>query len=150
MSVFWGFRKINDQTGVGKAEAGVSLLEVVVALVLTLLLVESLLQLMLTGINGIGRSGQITTACTYVESLLEEMKVHPEILNGLPEQTTVDAADLPFSVPAPAGVEVYISLAPLDGGSALCQVRLKVLSTRGSRQWEEILIGLVPTPANQK
>ncbi len=147
MSGYLISKKNSVRAGVRTSEAGVSLLEVMVAMVLTLLLIESLLQLMLVGMNGIALAGQRTTACAYADSLLEEMKARPEMLNGLSEHAIVRAVDLPFSVPIPPGVETYIRLAPLDGLSTLYEVQLKVISTRGSRQWEENLIGLVPAPA---
>ncbi len=148
MSGFWFFKKTNGRAEIETNEAGVSLLEVMVSLVLTLLLVESLLPLLLTAVNGIEMAGERTTACTYADSLLEEMKACPQLLNGINNNAWVRTEDLAFSVPVPAGIEAYIILAPLPGLSSICQVRLKVLSTRGSRSWEENLLGLVPAPVD--
>ena len=150
MVKIWILKKNKALTGIETAEAGTSLLEVMIALVLTLLIVESLLPLMLVGTKGIGLAGQRTTACTYADSLLEELKVRPELLSGLTEDVDVGAAELPFSVPIPSGVEAYICWVPLDGLRSLCEVRVKVVSTRGSRQWEEDLVGIVLTPTEQE
>lgn len=149
MSGFWIMAKNNRRAGIETNEDGVSLLEVMVALVLILLLVESLLPLLLTGMNGIGLAGERTAACTYADSLLEEMKVRPELLDGLDEQEWAGAEDLAFSVTSPAGMEACISMAPVEGAISLYQVRIKVLSTGGNRSWEENLLGFVPAPVDQ-
>ena len=150
MSGMWILVKNCRRAGIEANEAWVSLPEVLVSLVLTLLLAESLLPLLLTGMQGIRLAGDRTAACTYADSLLEEMKVRPELLIGINENEWVLAEDLQFSVTSPADMEASISLAPLEGASSLCQARLKVSSTGGSRSWEENLLGLVPMPADQE
>lgn len=147
MSDFWMKKKRNCHTGLTVDADGGVLLEVLVALVLTLLLLESFVELLLVGMNGIALAGQRTTACTYADSLLEEMKARPELLNDMAMHNTMPASDLSFSMPQPQDVRAYICLAPIDGISTLCQVRMKVISTKGNKQWEENLVGVVRTPA---
>lgn len=132
-----------------RRDAGGAMVEVLVAFVLTLLLMESLLQLLLMGMNGIVLAGGKTTACTYAESLLEEMKVRPELLNGLEENETVPAAELAFSITAPEGNEAYLRLITIDSMPTLCQVKLQVYCKKGSRQWQENLVGVVLKPSVQ-
>lgn len=123
--------------------AGGSLLEVLASLTLILLVLTGILPVMLAGINSVQMAGQRTTACTYAESLLEELKMQPEWLQGRPMNIWIQADALPFTVPDQSGLEACISLSALDGGRALYQVNVRVAGTRGEVQWEENLIGIV-------
>jgi len=125
---------------------GSALLEVILSLFLSLLLIEILLQLTLMGITNIVNAGQRTIACTYADSLLEEMKARPDLLQGVSLNTSVPASDLAFFVSVPANMQAEIQLLPLEGTEILCQVHVKVVSTEESSIWEEKLIGLIPSP----
>lgn len=128
---------------------GGAMLEVILAMILSLLLIESVLQLTLVGINNIVNAGQGTTACTCADSLLEEMKARPDLLQGVSLNTAVPASDLDFFVPVPADMQAEIQLLPLERTDALCQVRVKVVSSKGSSSWEEKLISVIPSPQFQ-
>lgn len=128
------------------AEDGLILLEVVVSLALTLVLIGGLLNLLLLGINNVSRGGGRTAACIYASSLLEEMKARPELLAGIVELGQVRADSLPFLQSHPPGVEAEIHFKPLEGTQRLYVVNVKVLTTGGSSQWEECLVGVVPSP----
>ncbi len=128
------------------AEGGLALLEVVVSLALTLILIGGLLNLLLLGVNNVSRGGGRTTACIYASSLLEAMKAHPELLAGVVGAEQVNADSIPFLQPPPPGVEAEIIFKPLEGAQHLYVVNVKILTTRGSSQWEECLVGVVPAP----
>jgi hypothetical protein len=127
-------------------ENGISLLEVVVSLALTLVLVGGLVNLLMLGVNNVSRGGGRTAACIYASSLLEEMKARPEILTGVVESGQVKADSLPFLQSHPPGVEAEIEFKPLEGTQRLYVVNVKVLMTGGNNQWEEGLVGVVPAP----
>jgi len=150
MSDIWFRMTKHDRNKICRNNTGGAMLEVIIALVLSLLLIESLLQLTLVGINNIVNAGQRTTACTYADSLLEEMKARPELLSGVLINTTFPASDLDFSVPEPPNIKAYIQLLPLDEVDTLCDVNVKVVSTKGSKSLEENLISLIPKPHDQE
>ncbi len=141
----------NDQPGwklrqnICKNE-GVTLLEVLVSLVVSLVLIGGAFNLFLFGVNNISRGGGKTTACLYASSLLEEMKARPEILAGVVESGWVQADSMPFLQSHPPGVEAEIDFKPLEGAEQLYIVNLKVLTTGGSREWEEYLVGVIQAP----
>ena len=127
-------------------EAGFTLVEVVVSLALTLVLITGLLNLLLLGANSVSQGKGRTAACVYAVSLLEEMKARPELLAGVALAGPVKADSMPFIQSHPPGVEAEIDFKPLEGAQQLYVVNLKVLTTGGSRQWEECLVGIVRVP----
>jgi len=127
-------------------EAGFTLVEVVVSLALTLVLITGLLNLLLLGVNSVSQGKGRTAACVYAVSLLEEMKSRPELLAGVALPGPVKADSMPFIQSHPPGVEAEIDFKPLAGTQQLYVVNLKVLTTGGSRQWEECLVGIVRVP----
>lgn len=127
-------------------EGGITLLEVVVSLALTVVLMGGLLNLLLLGINNVSRGGERTAACIYASSLLEEMKARPELLAGVVESGQVKADSLPFLQSHPSEFEAKIEFKSLEGAQRLYVVNLKVLTTGGDGQWEECLVGIVPVP----
>ncbi|HBQ26859.1 MAG TPA: hypothetical protein DD791_10740 [Syntrophomonas sp.] len=136
----WQGRRLRNK------EDGISLLEVVVSLALTLVLVGGLLNLLMLGVNNVSRGGGRTATCIYASSLLEEMKARPELLAGVVDLGTVRADSLPFLQSHPPGAEAMIEFKPLEGAQRLCVVNVKVLTTGGNHQWEECLVGVVPVP----
>jgi len=127
-------------------EGGLVLLEVVVSLALTLVLIGGLLNLLLLGINNVSRGGGRTAACIYASSLLEEMKACPEMLTGLVESGQARADSLSFLTSPPPGLEAEITIKPLVGAQRLYVVKVEVLTTGGSSQWEEFLVGVASVP----
>ncbi len=127
-------------------KAGLTLVEVVVSLALTLVLIGGLLNLLLLGVNSVSQGKGRTAACVYAVSLLEEMKSRPELLAGVALPGPVKADSMPFIQSHPPGVEAEIDFKLLEGAQQLYVVNLKVLTTGGSRQWEECLVGIVRVP----
>lgn len=128
------------------AEDGLTLLEVIVSLALTLILMGGLLNLMLLGINNVSQGGGRTAACIYASSLLEEMKARPELLAGVVGVGQISADSMPFLQCPPAGIEAQIEYKLLAGTQHLYIVNVKVLTTGGNHQWEESMVGVVPVP----
>ena len=128
------------------AEDGLTLLEVIVSLALTLILMGGLLNLMLLGINNVSQGGGRTAACIYASSLLEEMKARPELLAGMAGAGQISASSMPFLQCPPPGIEAQIEYKPLVGTQRLYIVNVKVLTTGGNNQWEESLTGVVAVP----
>ncbi len=128
------------------AEDGLTLLEVIVSLALTLVLIGGLLNLLLLGINNVSQGGGRTAACIYASSLLEEMKARPELLAGVVGPGQISADSMPFLQCPPPGVSAQIEVKPLVGAQHLYIVNVKVLTTGGNHQWEECLTGVVPVP----
>ncbi|MDD3853321.1 MAG: type IV pilus modification PilV family protein [Syntrophomonadaceae bacterium] len=127
-------------------QAGVTLLEVLVSLVITLVLIGGAFNLFLFGVNNVSRGEGKTAACIYASSLLEEMKSRPQILSGVVDSGWVQADSMPFIQTHPSGVEAEINLKPLEGVDQLYIVNLKVLTTGGSHEWEEFMVGVVRVP----
>lgn len=128
------------------AEQGITLLEVLVSLALSLVLVGGLLNLLVLGINNVSRGGGRTAACIYAASLLEEMKSQPDLLAGVLVPGQVKVSDMPFLQLPPAGVEAEIEFKALEESRGFYVVTVKVLTGGGGKQWEEYLIGVVPAP----
>lgn len=127
-------------------QAGVTLLEVLVSLVITFLLIGGLFNLLLLGINNVSRGGERTAACIYASSLLEEMKARPEILAGVVDSGQIGPESMGFLQPHPPGFEAEINFKALEGTDRLYIVNLKVLTTGGNSGWEESLAGVVQAP----
>lgn len=143
------YMKVSRLNGQGcrlRKEDGISLLEVVVSLALTMVLVGGLLNLLMLGVNNVSRGGGRTAACIYASSLLEEMKARPEVLAGVVDSGQVRADSLPFLQSHPPGVEAEIEFKPLEEAERLYVVNVKVLVTGGKSQWEECLVGVIPVP----
>ncbi len=142
-SFYWRNRRLRQSV---YAEDGLTLLEVIVSLALTLVLIGGLLNLLLLGINNVSQGGGRTAACIYASSLLEEMKARPELLAGVVGPGQISADSMPFLQCPPPGIEAQIEYKPLAGTQHLYIVNVKVLTTGGNHQWEECLTGVVPVP----
>lgn len=125
----------------GSREAGFTLIEVIISMLLVLLLSQVVLNVILLGYRHIECSSSKTLAGAYAASLLEEMKARPGdfIENG--DTATVDGSYYAFATPVPEGMSAAVKIRPFH--SHIYQVDILITGEGGANEWEESLCGFV-------